>query len=75
MLANDELGVRCYIDQPLRSDGAEAASARITVVDGYHGKVVVNASANPLVSAHRPRIDLLSAFLSLRSKLLHLICR
>ena len=58
MLADDELLAGSYLDEPLRGDGAEAASAGVAVEDGDHGEVVVDALAYAVVGAHGPGVDL-----------------
>ena len=63
MLADDELLVGSDLHKALRSDGVEATSAGISIVNGNDCKVVVDAGADALIGAHCPGIDLGSALL------------
>ena len=64
VLADDQLPVRRDVDKTLRSDRAEATTARVSVVDRDNGKMVVDTGADPVVGAHGSWIDLLCAFLT-----------
>ena len=58
MLADDKLLVGSDVDKTLRSDGAEATTARVTIVDGDNGQMVVDTGAYAIVGTHGPGIDL-----------------
>ena len=61
MLADYELLVGSDVNKTLRSDGVEASTAGVSVIDGHDSEMIVDAGADAVVRAHRPRIDLLGA--------------
>ena len=58
MLADDELPAGCDVHETLRSDGIEASSAGILIVNGNYGKVVAHAAADSVISAEGALVDL-----------------
>ena len=67
MLADYELLVGSDVDKTLRSDGVEASTAGVSVIDGHDSEMIVDAGADAVVRAHRPRIDLAQSSLTERS--------
>lgn len=70
MLADYELLVGSDVNKTLRSDGVEASTAGVSVIDGHDSEMIVDAGADAVVRAHRPRIDLLGAILPDRTQFL-----
>ena len=58
MFADDELLVGSNFYAALGSDGVEASSAGVSVVDAHNGQVVVHAFADALVGAHGAGVNL-----------------
>ena len=66
MLVDDEFLAGCNINEPLRGDGVETASASVTEStvlglwreEGNHCKVIVGALAYALVCTQRPFVKL-----------------
>ena len=69
MLADYELLVGSNLNEALRSNGIEAATASVVVVDAYYCKVVVDACADTVVRTHRTLVDLCCALISFCLKL------